>query len=88
MPAQRATLALFAAVALSLAACGGGKAQGAGSGVAATVNGKEITLSEVDRLVNQQTQGQQLSTTQQAAACSGYRRGASVLRWILRPRGD
>src|SRR5205814_3109088 len=38
--------------------------------VAATINGKEITLAEVDRIVNQQaqSQGQQLTTIQQAAA--------------------
>ncbi|HEX8149190.1 MAG TPA: SurA N-terminal domain-containing protein [Pyrinomonadaceae bacterium] len=67
---QIATLALFAAFALGLAACGGkgaGGGGGGGNGVAATVNGKEITLSDVDRIVNQQAQGQQLSTLQQAA---------------------
>jgi parvulin-like peptidyl-prolyl isomerase len=67
---QIATPALFAALALGLAACGGkGPVSGGGgnSGVAATVNGKEITLSDVDRIVSQQAQGQQLSTLQQAA---------------------
>ncbi len=63
---QIATLALFAALPLSLAACGG-KSSAGGKDVAATVNGKEITLAEVDRIVNQQAQGQQLSTLQQAA---------------------
>jgi len=66
---QIATLALFAAFAAGLAACGGKVAPGGGgSGVAATVNGKEITLSDVDRIVNQQLQGQQLTTPDLAAA--------------------
>lgn len=65
---QIATLAFVAATAFSLAACGGAKSAGGGKDVAATVNGKEITLGEVDRLVNQQAQGQQLPTLQQAAA--------------------
>lgn len=65
---QIATPALFAALALSLAACGGGKSAAGGNGVAATVNGKEIKLADVDRIVNQQAQGQQLGTLQQAAA--------------------
>ncbi|MBV9925882.1 MAG: SurA N-terminal domain-containing protein [Acidobacteria bacterium] len=66
---QIATPALFAALALGLAACGGttsGKGQAAD--VAATVNGKEIKLADVDRIVNQQLQGQQLSTPDMAAA--------------------
>lgn len=66
---QFATLALFAAFALGLAACGGkGSAGGGGKDVAATVNGKEITLADVDRIVSQQLQGQQLSTPDMAAA--------------------
>ena len=65
---QFATLALAAAAAFSLAACGGAKTGGGGKDVAATVNGKDITLGEVDRIVNQQAQGQQMSTLQQAAA--------------------
>ncbi|HEX8722988.1 MAG TPA: SurA N-terminal domain-containing protein, partial [Pyrinomonadaceae bacterium] len=68
---QIATLALVTAVAVCLAACqqscGGGKAGSKGD-VAATVNGKDITLADVDRIVNQQAQGQQLPTLQQAAA--------------------
>jgi parvulin-like peptidyl-prolyl isomerase len=52
---------------MSLAACGS-KTPVGGKDVAATVNGKEITLAEVDRIVNQQVQGQQMSTLQQAAA--------------------
>jgi peptidyl-prolyl cis-trans isomerase SurA len=63
-----ATLVLVTALAITLAACGGGKGSGGGKDVAATVNGKEITLGEVDRIVNQQVQGQQMSTLQQAAA--------------------
>ncbi|HEX8559609.1 MAG TPA: SurA N-terminal domain-containing protein [Pyrinomonadaceae bacterium] len=59
--------ALVAAFALAIAACGGKGAAG-GKDVAATVDGKEITLAEVDRIVNQQAQGQQLNTLQQAAA--------------------
>lgn len=65
---QFATLALFAAFALSLAACGGKGPGSGGKDVAATVNGKEITLADVDRIVNQQLQGQQLSTPDMAAA--------------------
>lgn len=65
---QIATPALFAAIALGLAACGGTTSGKSGKDVAATVNGKEITLAEVDRIVNQQAQGQQLGTLQQAAA--------------------
>jgi parvulin-like peptidyl-prolyl isomerase len=64
---QIATPALFLVFALGLAACDG-KTSSAGKDVAATVNGKEITLADVDRIVNQQAQGQQLSTLQQAAA--------------------
>jgi hypothetical protein len=62
-----AVVALFAALPFILSACGAGKASGK-QDVAATVNGKEITLAEVDRLINQQTQGQQLPTLQLAAA--------------------
>src|SRR5437764_1372554 len=66
---QIATLALVATFLFALAACGrGGSGGDHGKDVAATVNGKDIMLSEVDRLVNQQAQGQQLSTLQQAAA--------------------
>jgi parvulin-like peptidyl-prolyl isomerase len=68
-----ATLVLVTAFAITLAACGGGKGGGGGKDVAATVNGKEITLDDVDRIVNQQLQGQgmspqQLSTADHAAA--------------------
>ena len=80
---QIATLALFAAIALSLAACGGKGSAGGGKDVAATVNGKEITLADVDRIVNQQLQGQQLSTPDMAAASSRTTRRARPRR---RPR--
>jgi parvulin-like peptidyl-prolyl isomerase len=64
-----AVVAFVAALPFILSACGGGKASGPGKAdVAATVNGKEITLAEVDRLISQQTQGQQLPTLQLAAA--------------------
>ncbi|MDQ5838746.1 MAG: SurA N-terminal domain-containing protein, partial [Acidobacteriota bacterium] len=62
-----AVVAFVAALPFILSACGGGKAQSKPD-VAATVNGKEITLTEVDRLIKQQTQGQQLPTLQLAAA--------------------
>ncbi|HKG14762.1 MAG TPA: SurA N-terminal domain-containing protein, partial [Pyrinomonadaceae bacterium] len=49
-----------AAVSAALSGCSGSKANGAGGkDVAATVNGKNITLSEVDRIISQQTGGQQ-----------------------------
>jgi parvulin-like peptidyl-prolyl isomerase len=59
---------IIASVALALAACGsagssGGSGGAGGTGgatdIAATVNGKNILLSEVDRLISQQFQGQQ-----------------------------
>jgi peptidyl-prolyl cis-trans isomerase SurA len=65
---QIATPALFAALALGLAACGGASNGTGPKDVAATVNGKEIKLADVDRIVNQQLQGQQLSTPDMAAA--------------------
>lgn len=66
---KSATLALSLALVASLfTACGsstGGTGATAGGGgnagdVAATVNGKSITLGEVDRLINQQFQGEQV----------------------------
>lgn len=55
-------------IAASLAACNsGGATTGAGtpnSAVAATVNGKAITLEEVDRVVNQRAGGQQAQMSQ------------------------
>jgi parvulin-like peptidyl-prolyl isomerase len=65
---QVAISILVAFVMLGYAACGGSKSKDGGSDVAATVNGKEITLAEVDRLISTQMQGQQLSPIQQAAA--------------------
>jgi hypothetical protein len=66
-------LAVAAATSAALSGCSGSKANGGGGkDVAATVNGKEITLSDVDRVINQQSkaqgQTQQLTTIQQAAA--------------------
>ena len=65
---QIATAVLVATILFALAACSRSSGGDHGKDVAATVNGKDIMLSEVDRLVNQQAQGQQLSTLQQAAA--------------------
>jgi parvulin-like peptidyl-prolyl isomerase len=66
-------LLVAAASSAILSGCSGsGKNGPGGKDVAATVNGKEITLSDVDRVVNQQVkasgQPQQLNTIQQAAA--------------------
>ena len=66
-----ATLVLvtsFAVVLSGFSSCGKGTSADHGKDVAATVNGKEITLAEVDRLINTQTQGQQLPPLQLAAA--------------------
>lgn len=66
-----AVLLVAAALSAALSGCSGSKANGpGGKDVAATVNGKEITLSDVDRIINQQSAGQQskMSTIQQAAA--------------------
>jgi parvulin-like peptidyl-prolyl isomerase len=55
-------LTLVAVVAVSMVACdraGGGDAAGSNAAVAATVNGKSIMLSEVDKLISEQVQGQQ-----------------------------
>jgi parvulin-like peptidyl-prolyl isomerase len=62
---QTVLITVIAASALAFAACGSkGNTGSAGSSggatdVAATVNGKNIMLSEVDRLINEQYQGQQ-----------------------------
>ena len=69
---QIATLALFATFALGLAACGA-KTPAGGKDVAATVNGKEITLSDVDRLINQQTNGQRLLDYREYAQAKGIK---------------
>ncbi|HYE14282.1 MAG TPA: SurA N-terminal domain-containing protein [Pyrinomonadaceae bacterium] len=69
---QIAAVILAATSALAFAACKGSGATGGGGGtdVAATVNGKNIMLSEVDRIISQQTRGQQskMSPIQLAAA--------------------
>jgi len=66
---QFAPLALVVALSLVAASCGGRKGgDGSPSDVAATVNGQKIMLSEVDRLVNQQAQGQTLPPLELAAA--------------------
>jgi peptidyl-prolyl cis-trans isomerase SurA len=61
-------MATLAIVALAFAACsstgntgGGNSSTGGATDVAATVNSKNIMLSEVDNLIKQQFQGQQLS---------------------------
>jgi peptidyl-prolyl cis-trans isomerase SurA len=60
---------IFAGLALTFAACGSAGSSGSGStpgatDVAASVNGKNIMLSEVDKLINQQFQGQQAQMSQ------------------------
>jgi parvulin-like peptidyl-prolyl isomerase len=62
---QIVLITVVAIVALAFAACGstnssgGTSSSGGATDVAAIVNGKNIMLSEVDRLINQQYQGQQ-----------------------------
>jgi peptidyl-prolyl cis-trans isomerase SurA len=63
---QTFVIITVALVALLVSACNrsGSGAPGTGeSGVAATVNGKNIMLSEVDKLLSQQAQGQQANLT-------------------------
>jgi peptidyl-prolyl cis-trans isomerase SurA len=63
---QTYAILAIALVALLVSACnrsGSGATGGAESGVAATVNGKNIMLSEVDKLLSQQAQGQQANLT-------------------------
>jgi parvulin-like peptidyl-prolyl isomerase len=66
--AKHTTILLFAAfVAFATAACnrtGSGAPTNADPSIAATVNGKGIALSEVDKLISQQTQGQQAQMSQ------------------------
>jgi parvulin-like peptidyl-prolyl isomerase len=60
-------LFFVASLAFASAACnrtGSGATASADPSVAATVNGKNITLSEVDQLISQQTQGQQAQMSQ------------------------
>ncbi len=64
-----ALTALAVTLSLSAASCGRSTGGGnAGTDVAATVNGQKIMLSDVDRIVNQQAQGQKLPTLETAAA--------------------
>jgi predicted small secreted protein len=63
---------VLAASSAVLSGCSGSKAGGGGKDVAATVNGKDITLSDVDRVINQQAKAEgqtaPLTTIQMAAA--------------------
>jgi foldase protein PrsA len=52
-------LAAVALGALFIAACGNSGTEAPGNTVAATVNGKKIMLSEIERIINQQAQGKQ-----------------------------
>jgi peptidyl-prolyl cis-trans isomerase SurA len=52
-------LTVIAASALFITACGSGSESGAENTVAATVNGKKIMLSEVERVIHQQAQGKE-----------------------------
>jgi parvulin-like peptidyl-prolyl isomerase len=67
---QFAILILVAALAVSLVACNRDKGSQSNKDVAATVNGKNLLLKDVDQRVNQRAGGQmaQLSTLQLAAA--------------------
>lgn len=63
---QTCVIIAVALVASLLSACnrsGSGAQGGSESGVAATVNGKNIMLSEVDKVLSQQAQGQQANLT-------------------------
>ena len=57
IPKQFILLMLGGTIALAVAACSSGGAGSSGTTVAATVNGKNILMSEVERLINQQAQG-------------------------------
>ncbi|HLL74604.1 MAG TPA: SurA N-terminal domain-containing protein [Pyrinomonadaceae bacterium] len=52
-------IVLAAAAALAFAACNGAKGGNSAGDVAAVVNGKNITLGEVERVIREQTGGQQ-----------------------------
>ncbi len=54
--------------AMLLAACGSGSDAGPANTVAATVNGKKIMVAEVERLIQQQTQGKQAQLSSHALA--------------------
>jgi parvulin-like peptidyl-prolyl isomerase len=63
------TFTLLAPVALSLAGCGGGGSEaGKDDTVAATVNGKPIMVSEVEKEISEQRGGKQSQMTQLALA--------------------
>ena len=59
-------VALIGAILLS--ACGPGSDSGPANTVAATVNGKKIMVAEVERLIQQQTQGKQAQLSSHALA--------------------
>ena len=59
---------LLTFIALGLSGCGGGSEGAKDGGVAATVNGKTITMAEVDRRVSQQVGGQEAKLSQQQMA--------------------
>ena len=61
---QIASLILVVAALAALAACKGGASGGGEGAVAATVNGKNITLREVDAILNQQAKNQQTQIAQ------------------------
>ncbi len=67
---QSATLVAVVALAVALAACNRGKNETNSKDIAATVNGKSITLKDVDQRVNQRASGQmaQMSPLQLAAS--------------------
>ena len=67
---HKRNLSLIAVVlgALLIAACGSGSNTTPDNTVAATVNGKKIMLSEVERLIQQQTQGKQADLSTHALA--------------------
>jgi parvulin-like peptidyl-prolyl isomerase len=67
---HKRNLSLIAVVlgALLIAACGSGGSTTPDNTVAATVNGKKIMLSEVERLIQQQTQGKQADLSTHALA--------------------
>jgi peptidyl-prolyl cis-trans isomerase SurA len=59
---QTIIIALLGLIAISIAACSntsGGSGASGDASIAATVNGKNIMLAEVDKLISQQYQGQQ-----------------------------
>ena len=64
------TATILAVISLGLGACSSGPSDSKDNTVAATVNGKNIMLAEVEQLINQQMQGQQakLSSLQLAQA--------------------